>query len=158
MWPHLTGLLRRSRPPLTSLDLDVDFLSEFDLVGALSYIPGLESLRLAVFDIAASGLFWYALTMEDGSIADGLPHSLCPNLRTLDLTRFSRCSIPAVTEMVLSRCSLTAGVDSIFRPLDLLVLSGDLQAEDAVDMLRFPGISLCMDEGLEIKLQTWPQN
>lgn len=146
IWPHLTQLLRRSRPHLVDLQIHPLCFGQTELIQTLSCIPTLQSLSLSRFDPRNS--FWRALKMTNDTSIGGL-HNLCPELTNLDITGCTRISATAVAEMLLSRCSQENRIATPCKPLAVFHLG---EVNEGSSVMKYPGISACIDAGLDLKI------
>lgn len=151
-WNYLTAFLRRSRPPLVDLALICIVEDEEPhTIDSFSYMPHLQSLTLCYG--AVSDAVMQALTMN--SVTNGNPtNDPAPlkELRTLALANCRR-SVSSIVDMVLSRCSSRDGINAPCNSLTTLSLTKVLTPREGEELLSSPGISSCVEAGLDISME-----
>ncbi|TDL19839.1 hypothetical protein BD410DRAFT_791728 [Rickenella mellea] len=143
-WPSLLNMLKRCRPPLTSLTLNGIHIREQALLECLSLTPELRILR--IYHTECTDVTMAAFTF--GDCTDNTSANLCPRLRWLQFGIASHFSEAAMKRMVLSRWRVQ-GLESPVPSLPVKIV-GVSYTSLTDEILSDPAILKCMDEGLRL--------
>lgn len=153
---------------LTELTLDSCVMGELAVVKCLSCLGGLRSLRIK--EDRFNDYFWSALTFTQTRDSPGpngdpgsldAPRNICPELQTLNLEGYERCSVSVVAEMVLSRFKFSTDGDRVsaskrkYKRLEKLQLTSVLPSGNPDALMEYPGIRACINAGLDIQGKDW---
>ncbi|TDL19824.1 hypothetical protein BD410DRAFT_841788 [Rickenella mellea] len=142
-WQHLLPLLKRSRPPLLSLELDGVPMTEQTLIECLSYMPKLTELTFGGIDCSDSTLV--ALTVDND---EGVPSAnLCPLLQVIGIGTSSFSAI-ALKNMILSRWVDPAAPTTSLPRKSLEIVR--CPAFEIYSALSDPAIVNCLRNGLKM--------
>lgn len=151
-WEYLTALLQRSCPPLVTLTL-VWFKTHWEpeVIDSFLYMPHLQSLTVSGYTL--SDALMHALTIYPTTNGDDTNDPVpCKELKTLVLEE-CKLSVSSIVEMILSRNSTQNGAIAPCTPLTTLHLIDILISSEGEELLSDPGMSSCIEAGLEISMR-----
>ncbi|TDL19828.1 hypothetical protein BD410DRAFT_398116 [Rickenella mellea] len=142
-WPHLGLMLKRSRPPLVSLNLRGVPMTDKNFIECLSCTP--ELVEFTIGDMDCSDITLASLTIDDTE--DGMVSILCPRLSYIGFGSSPGFSPNALKAMILSRFPAEISLDMFSKkPLHAVYCNSD--TKDSI--LSDPDIFLCIRRGFSL--------